>query len=232
MNRPLARLCTVTLAALAAVLLFAAPALAHTEISVDKAQAGATDVTLTVAAEAENSRAGISSVRMVLPEGIAPSQVSLASGPAGWTLSQSADGFAVGGPPLKAGVAAKFVVKVAQLPANATTLAFKTLVQYTDGTVDRWIELPSASNPNPDNPAPVVSLQPAAVAPTTAPPTTEAPTTEAPSPTPTTAGPQAKADPTPASTVGWLVGGLVLLVLVAVAGLLVARRRRGGSTPA
>jgi hypothetical protein len=82
------------------VLLLGSPAFAHTEIEVDNPQGGATGVTMTVTAEAENDSAGIASVRMVLPAGITPAQVSLVSGPTGWTLTPGPDGFTVAGAPL------------------------------------------------------------------------------------------------------------------------------------
>jgi uncharacterized protein YcnI len=231
LHRPLARLGTATLAmlaALVAMLVFARPALAHTEIELNHPQAGATNVTMNVTAEAENDKAGIASVRMVLPDGIAPSQVSLASGPAGWTLSPLPDGFTVGGPALATHTDAKFAVKLAQLPATATTLAFKTLVAYANGAVDRWIEIPSTSNPSPANPAPVVTLQPVAAPPTSATPTAGA---ASPSAAPTSAAPQA-GNAKPASAVGWWLGGLAVLVLAALVAVLVVRRRRRGATPA
>src|SRR5689334_24641694 len=84
--RAVRRVVTVGLAAFAAVLVIAGPAAAHTEIEVDNATAGATNVTMSVSAEAESTKAGIASVAVQLPTGIAPDQVSLVSGPAGWAL--------------------------------------------------------------------------------------------------------------------------------------------------
>jgi uncharacterized protein YcnI len=227
-NRSLARLGTVTVAALAAVLAFAAPALAHTEIELDHPQAGATDVTMNVTAEAESDAAGIQSVQMVLPDGIAPTQVSLVTAPPRWTLSQLANGFSVGGTALATHADAKFAVRFAQLPASATTLVFKTLVTYANGAVDRWIELPSTSVPNPDHPAPSVTLQPAAAAPTSAAPTTGAPS---PSDAPSSSAPATASATSAGGTAGWWLGGLLALVVAAgLVAWLVVRRRR--STPA
>jgi uncharacterized protein YcnI len=223
-NRSLARLGTVAVAALAAVLAFAAPALAHTEIELDHPQAGATNVTMNVTAEAENDAAGILSVRMVLPSGITPAQVSLVTAPQRWTLGQTSDGFAVAGAPLAKHTDATFAVRFAQLPANATTLVFKTLVMYANGDIDRWIEVPSTSVPNPDHPAPVVTLQPAAAAPTSAAPTTGAPS---PSGAPSSSAPATTSAQSAGGTAGWWLGGLLALVVVAgLAAWLVMRRRR------
>ena len=58
-----------------------------------------------------------------------------------------------------------FTVAAAHLPGRAADLAFKTLQTYSDGTVVRWIQLATSSNPNPDSPAPVLTLTPAAPAP-------------------------------------------------------------------
>ena len=58
----------------------------------------------------------------------------------------------------------------------------KTVQSYSDGKQDAWIELPSASVPEPDQPAPIVRLQAAAPGATAVPratATTPAPTTSA-----------------------------------------------------
>jgi len=231
LNRTAARLGTVTLAALAALactLAVAAPAFAHTEIELDNPQAGATNVTMNVTAEAENDGAGIVSVRLVLPDGIAPTDASLVSGPAGWTLTQGTDGVTVAGAALKIGTDAKFTVRLAQLPATASVLVFKSLVTYQDGKVDRWIEVPGPSNLKPDHPAPVVSLRPAPVVATSAPPTTGAPS---PTPSaPTSVAPRAAANKG-GTGLGWLIAVLVVLVAAAAVGYVVVRRRRAGSAP-
>jgi hypothetical protein len=206
---------------LAAVLLFASPAWAHTEIEIDNPQGGATNVTMTVNAEAENDSAGIRSVQMQLPAGITPAQVTLSSGPAGWTLTPDAQGFTVTGTPLPVKTDAKFVVKLAQLPPAGGILTFKTLVTYTDGKVDRWIEEPTTGNPSPQNPAPQVSIKPGAV--TTSPSATPSATVS-----PTTAPTSAAATPKSASSTSpvWLIViALVVLAALGTAGLLWRRRR-------
>src|SRR6266540_6491838 len=75
----LAAVGAVTLASTAGV------ASAHVEVKADKAQAGATDVTVSFDAEAESTSAGVVSLRVVLPSGIAPTDVTYVSGPPGWT---------------------------------------------------------------------------------------------------------------------------------------------------
>jgi len=220
LNRRPVRIATVAVASLLALLALGSPALAHTEIDVDNPQGGAADVTMSVTAEAESESAGIASVRMVLPTGIAPAQASLASGPSGWTITATADGFTVAGTPLPVHTDAKFVVKLAQLPPAGGVLTFKTLVTYTDGKVDRWIEEPSASNPSPPNPAPTVSVRPGAATPPPAPATSGQPST----------GPAATSSAAARSGGGngvlWLAVVAVLVVAALLAGALVLRRRR------
>ena len=156
-HRALLRPLTVAVGALTAVLLLAAPADAHTEITLDNPTAGATHVTLSVSAEAESTKAGIANVAVQLPTGITPGQVSLASGPAGWTLTATSDGYQVAGPTLKTGVAAAYQIIISKLPATPGVLTFKTVVTYGNGDTDSWIGAPGA-----DNPAPTVTLTPAA----------------------------------------------------------------------
>jgi uncharacterized protein YcnI len=214
-----------------AVLGWSAPAWAHVEVSADKPQAGATNVTVTFNGEAESDSAGIKSERVVLPAGITPDQVRLGKAPSGWTFTRAADGFTVGGKALKVGQDAKFSVVIAQLPADATELAFKTVETYGDGKVSRWIEIPQPGQPEPDNPAPVLKVKAAAQpAATTAAPTTAAPTTAAPA---TTSQPAFTSSPTAAedsgSRIGLWVAVIAVVVVVAAAAVAFALRRRRAS---
>ncbi len=222
MRRVPARTAAVAVAGVLGVLLLGSPAYAHTEIEVDNPQGGATNVTMTVTAEAENDSAGIASVRMVLPAGIAPAQVSLASGPAGWTLTPGSDGFTVAGTPLAVKTDAKFAVKLAHLPPAGGVLVFKSLVTYTNGDVDRWIEEPTTGNPSPKNPAPTVSVRPGAVVPSA---TAAASPSASPVASPSAfVTPTAAAQKTSNGTVWWIVGA-VLVLAVAAATVFLLRRR-------
>ncbi|GHJ41300.1 DUF1775 domain-containing protein [Streptomyces sp. TS71-3] len=145
-------------AAAIALLLSAGPALAHVEVTSDKQQAGAENATISFDAEAESDSAGITGLRVVLPEGVAPADVTYGEGPAGWKFKATDDGYTVGGPAVKVGESAKYSVVVKQLP-DAGDLAFKTLQTYGDGHTDRWIEL----DENSEHPAPHLKLR-AAVA--------------------------------------------------------------------
>jgi hypothetical protein len=213
-----ARYRVMTVGAIAgfAVAGLAGPALAHVEVSADKTQAGATDVTLTFTGEAENPR-----------EGIAPTDVILIKAPAGWTFARRSDGFTVGGKALKTGTDAVWSVKIAKLPADATRLSFKTLETYGDGEVDRWIEIQEQGQAEPDHPAPLLTLKPAA---STAPATpSAAPSTAAVAPS--AAATTAQAEPASSSTSGstWWIWVLVVLVLLAGAATAIVMRRRRGA---
>jgi uncharacterized protein YcnI len=228
-SRMTARVGVVAAAATALMLVLATPALAHVEVSADKTQAGATDVTVSFDAEAESDAAGVKSIQVSLPEGIAPGDVSYVSGPSGWTLAATPDGYTVSGATLKVHQNVEYKVKIAKLPATATSLAFKSIVTYGNGDADRWIEIPVEGQAEPPHPAPVLKLQPAAVVPSSA-----APTSAAPSVAPSSA---AATTPAAASTGGggssalWWVLGAIAVVLVAGGGYWLLRRRAGSGTP-
>ncbi|GII23254.1 DUF1775 domain-containing protein [Planosporangium mesophilum] len=223
------RRAAVLAAVSAAVLALPTPGFAHVEVTADQAQAGAANVTVSFSAESESKTAGIASLRVVLPDGIRPDQVAWVSGPTGWTLTPGADGYTVAGPALPAGEDAKYAVKIAQLPAGATSLPFRTLQTYSDGHIDRWIEIPTPGQAEPDAPAPVLTLQPASV-------TSAAPTTLPATPTATAAGPNTPAAADPAakqSGPSWPVIGIagLLLAVAVIVTVAALRRRRGPATP-
>ncbi|MEV6319350.1 DUF1775 domain-containing protein [Streptomyces sp. NPDC051776] len=134
------RLVVMAAAALSATLAVAAPASAHVEVSADRPQALAENVSLTFVAEAESTSAGISEIEVFLPSGIAPEDVGFGKGPKGWKMTRTAHGYVVSGPALTLGQDVRYTVTVRQLP-EADSVSFKTLQRYDDGRVDRWIEL-------------------------------------------------------------------------------------------
>lgn len=223
------RLTTVGVLAGLGVLAVAGPAAAHVEVSADKDRAGATDVTLTFHGEAENP-SGIRSERVVLPEGIAPADVSLVKAPSGWTFQATADGFTVGGKKLPSGQDAEWKVKVAKLPDGQTRLSFRTLETYADGEVSRWIEIQEEGKDEPENPAPLIKLKPG---PSAAPATSAAPVASSPSSAPGTSSvPSApatvRAEPVADADEGssaWWIWVLIALAVVGGAGALLLRRR-------
>jgi hypothetical protein len=192
-------------------------AAAHVEVqAVGEAQAGTGPVTVLFMAESESQTAGIVRIKTQLPAGIEPDDVTLISGPDGWTLTATDDGFELGGPDVGPGMDVEFSVSIAVLPADTTELPFKTLQFYSDGREDAWIELPPESSPEPEMAAPILTVAPAPAGATTA-PTASAPQTTAsastppssPSPTDTAAAD----DGSSTATVALLVGALAALAL-------------------
>lgn len=240
LSRTARRLTVAAAAATTAVLVTAVPAAAHVEVKSDTAQALAQNVQLTFVAESESATAGITQLRVVLPEGIAPTDVVYGEGPKGWTFATTNDGYVVKGPAVKVGGDAEHSVVVRQLP-DAKELAFKTLQTYSDGKVDRWIELGESGGDGHGhgNEAPVLKLKAAApgaqsaVPSPSAPESSAAPASPAASPTPSAeeASPQAAAtekdDDGGLSAGAWT--GIVAAILVAAAAVVFLVRRKGGA---
>lgn len=232
------RLTVGAAAAVTAVLLAAVPAAAHVEVESDNAQALAENVQLTFVAESESATAGITQLRVVLPEGIAPADVTYGEGPTGWKFTANDDGYTVKGPAVKVGADAEYSVVVRQLP-DAEELAFKTLQTYGDGTIDRWIELGEPSGDGHGNEAPVLELKAASPGAKPVSPSPSAPETASASPTPTAQ--ETAASPTPQtadteqeddgglSAAAWT--GIIAAILIAAAAAVFAVRRRGSSRP-
>ncbi|MFD3617482.1 DUF1775 domain-containing protein [Streptomyces sp. NPDC058676] len=237
MSRITARRLTVGAATAAtAVLLAAVPAAAHVEVESDNAQALAENVELTFVAESESATAGITQLRVVLPEGIAPADVTYGEGPTGWKFTANDDGYTVKGPAVKVGGDAEYSVVVRQLP-DAEELAFKTLQTYSDGKIDRWIELGEPSGDGHGNEAPVLELKAAAPGAKPVSPSPSAPETASASPTPTaqetTASPTPQAADTEKEDDGGLSAsawvGIIAAILIAAAAVVFAVRRRGSA---
>ena len=223
------RLAVVCTAAGLAVVLAAGPALAHVEVEATPARALATDALLSLTAEAESGTAGISGLRIQLPAGLVPADLRLASGPASWRLTGTGGVVTVSGPALPVGRSLRLGIRVRQLPDDRQ-LVLKTIQSYTDGKQDAWIELPTASVPEPEQPAPIVRLQAAApgatAVPRAAPATAVPSTTPASAPTPRTSGAAPVADPAEDGSVAvWMFGG-VLAGIAALGVIVLAARRR------
>ena len=136
----------------------AMPALAHVQVEAQPGSPGATDATLKITAAGESSTAGITKIDVTADPAIPADQVTLVEGPSGWTVTPgSAGGFAVGGAALPKGESATVSLRVKQLP-SAPQVVFKVLQSYSDGEVERWIELPGPDGKEPDKPAPIVKL--------------------------------------------------------------------------
>ncbi|MEV1065233.1 DUF1775 domain-containing protein [Streptomyces sp. NPDC050263] len=233
------RLGVLTAVALAVAVATAGPAAAHAEVEAEGARALDQNVELTFSAESESASAGITKVEVILPEGLTPADITYAKGPDNWKFAPTSRGYTVSGAKLPVGEDVEYVVTVRQLP-DAKSLVFKTLQSYSDGKVDRWIELEdeeSGDGHGHGHPAPRLDLKAAApgatlVSATPSPPAT--PTTAAPSAEPTAATPSA--EPVADSTDG--DDGLPLAVPLGIgAGMLAVgggvwwfRSRRGETT--
>ncbi|AEV83912.1 hypothetical protein ACWT_2529 [Actinoplanes sp. SE50] len=112
----------------------------------------------------------------------------------------------------------EFDVSMGALPQSGQ-LVFKALQTYSDGTVVRWIDEPTADGSEPDSPAPVLKIVPAAAA--------------SASPAAAAAAAPAKADDSgdSGSGTGWGLAGLVAgLVALVLAGLAYAKASRKPET--
>ncbi|MDX3695443.1 DUF1775 domain-containing protein [Streptomyces europaeiscabiei] len=179
---------------------------------------------------------------MILPKGMVPSGIAYEEGPDGWKFAPTSRGHTVSGSKLAVGEDVEYVVTVRQLP-DAESLVFKTLQSYSDGKVDRWIELEESEGDGHGHghPAPRLDLKAAPGAEVVSPTPSEEPTTASPSPSPSpetsaaTSAPSAEpaADSADGDDGGSLavplgIGAAVLLALGG--GLWWLRSRRGGTT--
>jgi len=80
--------------------------------------------------------------------------VSLASGPPGWALTTTDDGWEVGGAALEPRQDAVFNVTIVHVPPELTRFPLKTLLRYADGAEDACIEEATANNPRAAAPGP------------------------------------------------------------------------------
>ena len=136
----------------------ALPASAHVQVEAVPGAPGAVDAVLNITAAAESDTAGIAKLDVVADPAIPADQVTLVHGPAGWKVTPGTqNGFALEGPALPKGEDAKVSVRVKTLP-NVPQVTFKVLQSYSDGDVERWIELPGPDGKEPDKPAPIVKL--------------------------------------------------------------------------
>lgn len=245
MHRPtlaptMRRLGVLTAVALAVTVVTAGPAAAHAEVEAEGARALDRHVELTFSAESESPSVGITKLEVILPEGILPADITYDKGPDGWKFAPTSRGWTVSGEKLPVGEDVEYVVTVRQLP-DAKSLVFKTLQSYSDGKVDRWIELDdeeSGDGHGHGHPAPRLDLKAAApgaelVSPTPSP--SKEPTTAAPSTDPAAEKPTPSADAATDSTKdddGMSLAvplGIGAGVLVLGAGVWWFRSRRGGT---
>lgn len=143
------------MAAVLGMAVAAPPALAHIEVSADKAAPGATNVVVTFTAESESASAGITGITVQLPSGITSGEVALRSGPRGWVLKAMPDGYEVHGPAMAPGADAEYSIIVARLPQQSPVV-FKSIQSYSDGRQDAWIETSTDAAADLAMPAPAI----------------------------------------------------------------------------
>ncbi|MDT0573433.1 DUF1775 domain-containing protein [Streptomyces sp. DSM 3412] len=185
--RTLRRSGALTALALASVVAVAGPAAAHADVEAEGARALDQNVELTFSAASESTTAGITKLEVILPEGLVPADIAYEKGPDGWKFAPTSRGYTVSGEKRAVGEDVEYVVTVRQLP-DAESLVFKTLQSYSDGKVDRWIELEeSEEDGHHGHPAPRLDLKAAAPG--------AKPVSPTPSEEPTTAAPEAETTP-------------------------------------
>lgn len=176
--RTLRRVIIPGTAVAAALLLSAAPALAHIGVSPDRAPAGSAAV-LTFHVPDEEAHADTVRVDMQIPTDHPIAQLLVRPVP-GWTIAvrtvtltkplvtddgtftQAVSEVIWSGGQILPGQFQDFSVSADPLPAGASQLAFKTIQTYSNGDVVRWIDLRQAGQPEPDHPAPVLTVTTAA----------------------------------------------------------------------
>lgn len=219
----------LVLAAAVAALAFATAADAHVTVTAPGAQRGGSDQEITFRVPVEK-QADTTALTVVLPTSTPIASVLVEPLP-GWTHVQKTSRLATpiktddgditsavtqitwtaqAGHALKPGEFGAFTVIAGQLP-DASSITFRALQTYSDGSVVRWIETPApGSNAEPENPAPVLTLAAAE-----------------------DAASHPASTPSSASDTGAVVLSVVALVLAVAAvglALVTSRRRRGAAS--
>jgi uncharacterized protein YcnI len=159
--------------AMGAVVLMAAPAWAHVEVSPASAPKGS-DAVLAFTVPDESDSASTTKVQIFFPTDH-PIAEALVEPIAGWTaavdtvtvtkpiktddgtVNEAVKTVTWTGGHIVPGDFQQFKVSVG-LPDDASSLEFKTLQTYSDGTVVSWIEDTPAGGEEPEHPAPVLTL--------------------------------------------------------------------------
>jgi uncharacterized protein YcnI len=220
--------------AAAALVIAAAPASAHNEWEPESAAPGSI-ASLTLKVEDEQPDAGTNKVELFFPQPITITELPAVTG---WTAApmEGSVGQEASGVTWQGGPAADDLdlpIRLGPLPDQPGRLQFKVVQTYDNGVVDRWIDEWPEGAPEPEHPGPVLDLVPGAAgeipATTAAPTTTTAPTTTATTTPVTTAGASENAasdsdDDGGVPAAVWIIGGLVVLALIA-AGVYALMRR-------
>jgi len=173
-RRVLPRAAAVGVTAVAAVVLFAIPALAHITVTPGSVVAGSSSE-LTFHVPNEEAKAGTIRVDVQIPTDHPIAQL-LAKPLPGWTVAiktitlakplvtddgqfnQAVSEVIWSGGQIAPGQFQDFSVSADPLPQGVSQLVFKAIQTYSNGDVVRWIDVPQAGQPAPDHPAPVLTL--------------------------------------------------------------------------
>ncbi len=161
--------------AVAALVLVAAPALAHVTVDPDSVPQGTSDVVLSFRVPNEEASANTTKVDMQLPQDhpIAVVDVRPSNG---WTpqvttthlatpittddgtFTDVASEIVWTGGQIAPGQYESFEVLAQGIPSDTDSLSFPTVQTYSDGTTVSWIDPTPPGGPAPDHPAPVLTL--------------------------------------------------------------------------
>jgi uncharacterized protein YcnI len=173
-TRTLRRAAVVGVTAVAAVVLFAGPAMAHITVTPDSVPAGSTDV-LTFHVPNEEAHADTVKVDVQIPTNHPIAQFLVQPVP-GWTFtvknvklakpivtddgsfSQAVSEVIWSGGRISPGQFQSFTISADPMPTGERQVAFKAIQTYSNGDVVRWIDLSQPGQPDPAHPAPVVTL--------------------------------------------------------------------------
>jgi len=171
------RIVLAGLCGLLGALMLAGPSSAHVTVHPDSMPAGSGDIELTFRVPNERDNANTVGLQVFFPTNFPLLTVNVLP-VTGWiatvatqTLStpiQSSDGpvnqvvtqvtWTATGGGIAPGQYQDFDVSAGQAPSEAGQAVFKALQTYSSGEVVRWIEVPSAQDPNPPTPAPILTL--------------------------------------------------------------------------
>ncbi|MFL6163479.1 MAG: YcnI family protein [Jatrophihabitantaceae bacterium] len=230
----------VLLGLVAAGTLWAGAASAHVTVRAPGVSAGASDATITFQVPDEADNASTVGVKVQLPTDH-PIAGVLVAPLSGWTATVKTsklstplktDDGDIGevvseidwrsdpGAGIKPGYFGQFTIIAGKLPDDATSLTFKAIQTYSDGSTVSWIEVPApGSASEPEHPAPTLQLAAATgqASPGSLPGQHDG------TPTASTADSASKG----AATAGILLGALGTLLGAAALALTLARDRRG-----
>ncbi|MHA6761729.1 YcnI family copper-binding membrane protein [Streptacidiphilus sp. PAMC 29251] len=237
-----------TLATLTAggLLLLAGPASAHVTVNPGSvAQGSYTEVSVRV--PNEQDKADTTKVELYLPTDHPIASVSTENVP-GWTVSvvktklakplttddgqvtEAVSEITWSGGTIKPGQFQDFALSLGPLPTDTTSLTFKALQTYSDGTVVRWIQPSVEGQPEPENPAPVLKLTAAGAADDGGSASAAPSVTAAPPAGTTASASSATSSKDSSDTLARVLGGVGLVVGLLGVGFGFLGWRRGGST--